>query len=94
MRYCPVAAQAHKWLQLFLSWVGWRSRTPSIGVSIPNQAGSTTLLMDAGANVDCKASNLLQFAALGSSYASAVQGLSNPDCSIKQWRRSRQRQQC
>jgi glycerol-3-phosphate acyltransferase PlsX len=51
---------------------------PPIGVSIPNQAGSTTLLMDAGANVDCKASNLLQFAALGSSYASAVQGLSNP----------------
>ncbi len=51
---------------------------PPIGVSLPNQAGGTTLLMDAGANVDCKASHLIQFAALGSSYASAVQGLKNP----------------
>ncbi|NLO21226.1 MAG: phosphate acyltransferase PlsX [Syntrophomonadaceae bacterium] len=51
---------------------------PPIGVFIPNQAGGTTLLMDAGANVDCKASHLVQFAALGGSYLSAVQGLDNP----------------
>ncbi len=51
---------------------------PPIGVSIPNQAGGTTLLMDVGANVDCKASQLLQFAALGSSYAASVQGIEKP----------------
>ncbi len=51
---------------------------PPIGVSIPNQAGGTTLLMDVGANVDCKAFQLLQFAALGSSYAASVQGIKNP----------------
>ncbi len=51
---------------------------PPIGVSIPNQTGGTTLLMDVGANVDCKASQLLQFAALGSSYAASVQGIEIP----------------
>ncbi len=51
---------------------------PPIGVSIPNQAGGTTLLMDVGANVDCKASQLLQFAALGSAYAASVQGIVTP----------------
>jgi glycerol-3-phosphate acyltransferase PlsX len=51
---------------------------PPIGVSIPNQSGGTTLLMDVGANVDCRAVQLVQFAALGSSYASSVQGISNP----------------
>lgn len=51
---------------------------PPIGVTIPNQVGGTTLLMDVGANVDCKASQLLQFAALGSSYAASVQRIKNP----------------
>ncbi len=51
---------------------------PPICVSIPNQAGGTTLLMDVGANVDCKASQLVQFAALGSSYAASVQGIERP----------------
>lgn len=45
---------------------------PAIATSIPNQKGSATTMLDLGANVDCSAENLLQFAIMGSALASAV----------------------
>ncbi|CFY05281.1 Fatty acid synthesis PlsX protein [Syntrophomonas zehnderi OL-4] len=51
---------------------------PPIVASIPNQAGSYSLVVDVGANVDCKATQLLQFALLGKAYASIVMQLGNP----------------
>lgn len=43
-------------------------RPPAIA-GMPNLQGRTTYVVDVGANVDCKASHLLQFAALGSVFA-------------------------
>lgn len=51
---------------------------PPIVASIPGPHGKDTLLIDVGANVDCKPGQLLQFAVLGKAYACAVMGRSNP----------------
>ncbi len=50
---------------------------PAIGAVVPTAKGSL-LLLDAGANVDCKPQQLLQFARLGSVYAEHLMGLKNP----------------
>lgn len=50
---------------------------PPIVASIPNTSGRNTLLIDVGANVDCKPKQLLQFAILGKAYAS-IAGIANP----------------
>ena len=50
---------------------------PTIGALIPT-AKSPTLLVDAGANVDCRAKHLLEFALMGSIYVSAMFGKENP----------------
>jgi glycerol-3-phosphate acyltransferase PlsX len=50
---------------------------PAIGTVLPT-ANHPTLLLDAGANVDCKPQHLLQFAHLGSIYAQDLMGLENP----------------
>ncbi len=50
---------------------------PPIVAAIPNIKGKNTLLIDVGANVDCKAKQLLQFAILGKAYASFL-GIDNP----------------
>lgn len=42
---------------------------PPLIAALPNSSGSVTFLMDLGANVDCKASQLVQFAFLGNAYA-------------------------
>jgi len=46
-------------------------RRPAIGSMLPTEAGST-LLIDAGANVDCRPLDLLQFAIMGDIYYSLV----------------------
>jgi len=51
---------------------------PPIVASVPNSAGGYSLLMDVGANVDCKPRQLLQFAVLGRTYASILMGIENP----------------
>ncbi|HBQ86503.1 MAG TPA: phosphate acyltransferase PlsX [Syntrophomonas sp.] len=51
---------------------------PPIVASIPGPEGKNTLLIDVGANVDCKPAQMLQFAVLGKSYAAAVMGRDNP----------------
>ncbi len=50
---------------------------PVLGTLIPNSKGYTFLL-DSGANVDCKASYLAQFAKMGSVYMEHVMGIKNP----------------
>ena len=51
-------------------------RTP-LGTLIPTAKG-VALLADSGANVDCKASYLVQFAKMGSIYMEHVMGVKNP----------------
>jgi len=51
---------------------------PPIVASILNSAGSFSLLVDIGANVDCRPKQLLQFAVLGKVYASISLGIENP----------------
>ncbi len=46
---------------------------PAIAVPIPTLKGSC-LLIDAGANVDCKPYHLLQFAVMGAVFAKTIQG--------------------
>ena len=50
---------------------------PAIGTMLPT-SGTPTLLLDAGANVDCKPLHLLQFAQLGKVYAQDLLGIDNP----------------
>lgn len=50
---------------------------PTLAVVFPSKTGSF-LLVDLGANPDCKAENLLQFAMMGSIYSEKVRGVQNP----------------
>jgi phosphate acyltransferase len=51
---------------------------PTIGTIVPMENGSTGLLLDVGANADCKAEHLNQFAVLGSLYAKNILGIEKP----------------
>lgn len=51
---------------------------PTIGTFFPTITGTPTLLTDAGANVDCKARHLLEFAIMGSIYYSEITGIEKP----------------
>lgn len=51
---------------------------PAIAASIPNQKGGATIMLDLGANVDCTAEHLLQFAIMGTALATALGGDSKP----------------
>jgi glycerol-3-phosphate acyltransferase PlsX len=51
---------------------------PPIVATVPGLAGKMSLLLDVGANVDCKPQQLLQFALLGKVYASILTGINNP----------------
>ncbi|MGR6836232.1 phosphate acyltransferase PlsX [Syntrophomonas erecta] len=50
---------------------------PPVVAAIPNIKGQDILLIDAGANVDCKPRQLVQFAILGSTYA-RIFGIEKP----------------
>lgn len=52
-------------------------RPPIVG-AIPNLKGSQSLLIDVGANVDCRPAQLVQFAALGNAYAAALLKIPHP----------------
>ena len=45
---------------------------PAIATQMPNAAGGATTVLDLGANVDCSAEHLLQFAVMGSALVSAL----------------------
>ncbi len=50
---------------------------PALATWIPHPKGAS-LILDVGANSDCKASHLQQFAIMGSIYASQVTGIEHP----------------
>ena len=51
---------------------------PAIATVLPNQLDGYTTVLDLGANVDCTAEHLLQFALMGSALVSSVDGKDNP----------------
>lgn len=55
---------------------------PCLGAVMPTTAGKPTVLLDVGANVDCKAENLAQFALMGAVYAEEVLGVPRPRVGI------------
>ncbi len=54
---------------------------PTIGAFFPNMRG-WTLVVDAGANVDCKPQHLLQFGLMGSVFAGQIFGLKKPSVGL------------
>ena len=51
---------------------------PAIAGQIPNATGGATTVLDLGANVDCSAQHLLQFAVMGSALVSVLNGKESP----------------
>lgn len=51
---------------------------PALATLIPNLQGGYTLLLDSGANADCKAGYLVEFAYMGSAYMTGVMGIDKP----------------
>lgn len=51
---------------------------PTIASPIPREDGGFNLLLDVGANADCKPEHLVQFAQLGSLYCQYVMGVKDP----------------
>lgn len=51
---------------------------PAIASQMPNAKGGATTVLDLGANVDCTAEHLLQFAVMGSAFVVAVSGREEP----------------
>ncbi len=50
---------------------------PAIASQIPNNKGGATTVLDLGANVDCSAEHLLQFAVMGTALVGALQDKDN-----------------
>jgi len=50
---------------------------PALAVTVPTRAGAA-ILLDAGANVDCRPEHLFQFGVLGAAYARLVLNLDHP----------------
>src|SRR3954471_12664125 len=51
---------------------------PAMTTIIPKLNGGLGILLDVGANADCKAENLFQFGVLGSLFAQSVYNITNP----------------
>lgn len=51
---------------------------PTIASPVPTESGQFNLLLDVGANADCKPEHLVQFAQLGSLYVEHVMGRKSP----------------
>ncbi|MGP1449805.1 MAG: phosphate acyltransferase PlsX [Wolinella sp.] len=51
---------------------------PAICAIMPRQDGKQSLLLDAGANVDCKPEHLYEFALMGYEYAKSAMGYDSP----------------
>ncbi|MBQ0026679.1 MAG: phosphate acyltransferase PlsX [Lachnospiraceae bacterium] len=66
--------------QLIVGRLKGVDRAP-IGAVIPT-AANPTLIIDSGANMDCRAGQLVQFAIMGSIYMQQVMGLPNPRVAI------------
>ena len=53
-------------------------RRAAMGPVMPNKAGGKTVILDCGANAECTAEFLLQFALVGSLYTKSYLGVENP----------------
>lgn len=51
---------------------------PAIAQVFPTSKGTTTVLLDVGANVDCKAHHLVEFAVMGETYYRVIFGVERP----------------
>jgi glycerol-3-phosphate acyltransferase PlsX len=51
---------------------------PALAAVMPTSAGKPCVLLDVGANVDCRPQNLVQFAVMGELYARSVLKVRNP----------------
>ncbi len=51
---------------------------PALALPVPMPGGPPVLLLDVGANVTCRPEHLVQFAHMGSAFASAVMGIERP----------------
>ncbi len=54
---------------------------PAIPALIPSDKGCT-LVLDLGANIDCSAENLVQFAVMGSAYSRKLMNIENPSVGL------------
>lgn len=55
---------------------------PAIAGQIPNATGGATTVLDLGANVDCTAAHLLQFAVMGSALVSVLKECESPSVGL------------
>jgi phosphate acyltransferase len=55
---------------------------PALAAVFPTAAGTAALLLDVGANVDCKPANLEQFAVMGDIYFRTIFGVQHPRVGI------------
>jgi glycerol-3-phosphate acyltransferase PlsX len=55
---------------------------PAIATVLPHARNGYTTVLDLGANVDCTAEHLLQFAVMGSALVTAVEGKDNPSVGL------------
>lgn len=55
---------------------------PAIATQLPNARGGATTVLDLGANVDCTAEHLLQFALMGSALVSALSDRPDPSVGL------------
>ncbi|NRF39265.1 MULTISPECIES: phosphate acyltransferase PlsX [Pedobacter] len=55
---------------------------PCLSTFLPKLSGGVGLMVDVGANADCKPDTLLQFGVLGSLYAENVMGINNPKVAL------------
>ena len=55
---------------------------PAIATQLPNARGGATTVLDLGANVDCTAEHLLQFAVMGSALVAAATGRKDPSVGL------------
>ena len=55
---------------------------PALAGQIPNALGGATTVLDLGANVDCTALHLLQFAVMGSALVSVTANVSSPSVGL------------
>ncbi|MFL6228891.1 MAG: phosphate acyltransferase PlsX [Pyrinomonadaceae bacterium] len=51
---------------------------PALAALVPTKSGRPTLILDVGANSDCKPQHMAQFAIMGDAYARAVLGTERP----------------
>ena len=55
---------------------------PAIATQLPNERGGATTVLDLGANVDCGALHLFQFALMGSALVSVLTGQDSPSVGL------------